>query len=312
LRQSFVNFLVKSKVFVWVVGISRPVWRCARPDPALPHCDGAAKAYLCCRTGSNQRNLSTVAQEDPRFVCASWNVHRGKGNDGVTAPDRIRRVLAADVCAGPLDALILQEADADGPPYRGFLDLAQIEADTGLRHVQAAPSARWGAESHGFLGVIVFAHPSWQVQDVVLLDLPGHCHRGAVIVDLAREGVALRLVGTHLSLSQALRVVQMRTLGQHLFRRAPRQTVLCGDLNEWRPWGGLALSPRVSGLRFAGPARATFPVGRPILPLDRVLATAPARVVSATVLDSADIRMASDHRPIRAEVSLGGPDAVTR
>ncbi len=234
----------------------------------------------------------------------SWNIHRGKGNDGLTDPARTAAVMAQDIHDPLLDALVLQEADEDHPPHRGFLDLARIEAATGLRSIHTSAQSRWGAGSHGFLGVIVLVRPDWRVEDVTLLDLPGHCHRGAVIVDLVRDGVSLRLIGTHLSLSQALRVVQMRTLGQHLFRRPQRQTLLCGDLNEWRPWGGMALSARVSGLHFAGPTPATFPIRRPFLPLDRILAAAPARVVSTRVLDSAGIRMASDHRPIRAEVLL--------
>lgn len=246
-----------------------------------------------------------MTHPQPQFVCASWNIHRGRGADGVVDPGRIARVLVEDICTPTLDALILQEADEQVPPHRGFLDLAQIEDETGLHHIHTSAQTRWGADSHGFLGVIIFVRPEWQVEDVTLLDLPGHCHRGAVIVDLMRDGVPLRLIGTHLSLSQALRVAQMRTLGQHLFRRPPRQTVLCGDLNEWRPWGGLALSPRVTGVRFAGPARATFPVRRPLLPLDRVLATAPACVVQSRVLDSPRIRAASDHRPLSAEIRLG-------
>jgi endonuclease/exonuclease/phosphatase family metal-dependent hydrolase len=241
----------------------------------------------------------------PSFTCASWNIHRGRGGDGRTDPARIARALIDDICPPGLDALILQEADEDPPPHRGFLDLAAISAGTGLRHIHADPSSRWGDDSHGFLGVILFVHPRWAVQDITLLDLPGHCHRGAVVADLLADGQSLRLIGTHLSLSQALRAVQMRIIGQHLARRTPRQTLLCGDLNEWRPWGGLALSARVTGVGFAGPAPATFPVGRPILPLDRVLATLPAQVIRTHVLDSPTIRAASDHRPIRADVALG-------
>jgi endonuclease/exonuclease/phosphatase family metal-dependent hydrolase len=239
-----------------------------------------------------------------QFTCVSWNIHRGKGRDGRVDPARIASVLAQDVCAPNVDALILQEADEDYPPHRGFLDLARIETTTGLSAVHTAPATRWGLESHGFLGVIVFVQAGWVVQDVTLLDLPGHCHRGAVIVDLARSGTALRLIGTHLSLSQALRVAQMRTIGQHLFRRAPRQTVLCGDLNEWRPWGGLALSSRISGLALSGPVRTSFPMGLPFLPLDRILASAPARVIRVERLDSSAIRDASDHHPLRGEVLL--------
>lgn len=236
--------------------------------------------------------------------CVSWNIHRGRGNDGVTDPDRIVRVLRDEVATGAPDALILQEADEACPPHRGFLDLHQITRDTGLVPVHTETGHRWGAQSHGFLGTIVFLHPDARVTDVTLIDLPGHCHRGAVIVDFTKDGRALRLVGLHLSLSQALRVAQMRTLGQHLFRREARLCIVAGDLNEWRPWGGLALSRRVSGLPLSGPARATFPVRRPFLPLDRVLVTPPARVTACEVLDGPGIRLASDHRPLRATIAL--------
>lgn len=241
------------------------------------------------------------------FSLVSWNIHRGRGNDGVVDAGRTLDVLKAEVLRPGCEALILQEADEETPPHEGFLDIPRLEADSGLRHVHGDAAARWGRDSHGFLGVILFLAPSVKVEDIVLLDLPGHCHRGAVIVDARRDRHRFRLIGTHLSLWQALRVAQMRTLGQHLFRRNNRQTILCGDLNEWRPWGGLALSSRVLGQRFEGPARATFPVQRPFLPLDRVLTSAPGRVTSASVLDGPGIRMASDHRPLAATVSLGDP-----
>jgi endonuclease/exonuclease/phosphatase family metal-dependent hydrolase len=217
---------------------------------------------------------------------------------------RTSDVLCREVVAQPSDILLLQEADEDHPPHRGILDIAAVEARTGLLHVHRQRARRWGDTSHGFLGVVLFTGPGIDVDDVTLLDLPGHCHRGAVIADLRKDGQPLRIVGTHLSLSQVLRVVQMRTLGQHLLRRGLQPTVLCGDLNEWRPWGGAAFSRAVLGDSFAGPAPATFPVRRPVLPLDRVLAAGGARVLEARVLDGKGIRMASDHRPLWAKIEL--------
>jgi endonuclease/exonuclease/phosphatase family metal-dependent hydrolase len=245
-----------------------------------------------------------MGRTDAPFVCASWNIHRARGNDGAVDPARTVRVLRDEVCPPGLHALVLQEADGEVPPHPGLLDLPVVEAMTGLRHVQSDPAHRWGPESHGFLGTVILMSPEARIEDVALLDLPGRCHRGAVVVDVTLAGRALRLVGAHLSLLQALRVAQMRTIGQHLFRRAARPTVMCGDLNEWRPWGGLALSRRVTGLRLEGPAAATFPARRPLLPLDRVLVSPPGRVVSADVLDGPGIRMASDHRPLLAQVAF--------
>ena len=129
----------------------------------------------------------------PALTCLSWNIHRGRGNDGRVDPGRTLDVLEAEVWRPGTDILVLQEADEEWPPHRGVLDLDRIRTATGLSHVHDAPGTRWGPESHGFLGVIVFLEPSIRVEDIVLVDLPGHCHRGAVVVDAVRDGHPFRL-----------------------------------------------------------------------------------------------------------------------
>ena len=238
------------------------------------------------------------------FSCISWNIHRCRGNDGRIDPDRTVDVLSRELWRDGIDALILQEADAEAWPQTGLLDIARIERVTGLRYAHSARRHRWSAESHGFLGNILFLHPSISVTTMTLVDLPGQCHRGAIVAELDRGGQRFRLIATHLGLSQVLRLAQLRTISQHILRQDEMPTVLVGDLNEWRWWGGLALLPGLLGQRFEGPAKATFPVRRPVLPLDRVLACAPARVIATEVLDGPGIRMASDHRPLVAHVAL--------
>ncbi|MEN0001592.1 MAG: endonuclease/exonuclease/phosphatase family protein [Pseudomonadota bacterium] len=239
------------------------------------------------------------------FSCISWNIHRCRGNDGVVDPARTAQVLADEVWRPGTDALILTEADGDYPPHAGLLDLAEVERITGLRYAHTTAERRWGAQSHGFLGVILFLAPSITIRTMALVDLPGRCHRGAVVAELELDGQPFRLIGTHLSLWQPLRIAQIRTVSQHMFRHDKMPTILIGDLNEWRPWGGLALSPRLIGTRFKGPAKPTFPINRPFLPLDRALAVAPARILDTQVLDGPGIRMASDHRPLAAQIALG-------
>ena len=250
-------------------------------------------------------------QMTAHLSCISWNIHRGRGSDGLVNPARILDTLQREVWQAGTDTLILQEADEEETPHRGVLDIAGVEAATGLRHVQSVRTLRSTAQSHGFLGVIIYLQPEITVETIRLVDLPGLCPRGAVVVDAQKAGIKLRLVATHLSLSQALRVVQMRTLGQLVSRLDTRQTILCGDLNEWRPWGGFALSHRVFGQTLVGPAMRSFPVRRPLLPLDRILTTAPGRVVEARTLDGEGIRAASDHRPICARVTLSAATSAT-
>ncbi|WP_156788473.1 endonuclease/exonuclease/phosphatase family protein [Roseobacter sp. CCS2] len=240
------------------------------------------------------------------FTCLSWNIHRCRGNDGRIDPARTLATLRDDMPVGAIDALILQEADEEVPPHSGLLDIAAVEAATGLRYLHTDPAHRWSDGSHGFLGTIMFTRPEIAVESITLLDLPGRCHRGAVIADLTRNGQEFRLVGMHLSLMQTLRWAQLRTICQFMFRKPRQPAILMGDLNEWRPWGGLALSKRFLGAELRGPAKATFPINRPMLPLDRVLTTAPAHVSATQVLDGPGIRMTSDHRPLLAHISLGG------
>lgn len=240
-----------------------------------------------------------------KLTCVSWNIHRGRGQDRRVDPVRTVDVLVSEVWRPGTDILVLQEADAQGDPQHGFLDIARIEALTGLVYAHRDSAHRWGVNSHGFLGVILFVAPHLEMERMVLVDLPGHCHRGAVVADLRAQDRALRIFATHLSLGQIARVAQMRVIGQHLHRRERRQTLLVGDLNEWRPWGGIALSHRLVGMSFNGPARRSFPVGFPLLPLDRIMTTAPGRIEEMRALDGAGIRAASDHRPVMATVALG-------
>lgn len=240
------------------------------------------------------------------LTCVTWNLHRGLGavrRAGASPdPGRILEALRAEVCLPCPDLLALQEADSERPPYCGFLDMPAMEAATGLRHAHPDLRLRWGSDSDGFHGNILLIAPDIEVIAAEVLDLPGVYPRGAVVLEARRGDRRFRLITTHLSLTQVLRVAQMRTLGQFLDRRPPMQTVLLGDLNEWRPWGGLALSRRVVGRRLAGPAKATFPVGRPLLPLDRILSDGPVTDLAVRTGDLT--RRASDHAALSATIRL--------
>nr|WP_299562013.1 endonuclease/exonuclease/phosphatase family protein [uncultured Sulfitobacter sp.] len=236
------------------------------------------------------------------YGCATWNVHRARGGDTRVDPQRIERVIANEIAATRPDILALQEADGEQPPYDGLIDPHRIEAATGLDWLHRPTDARWGAQSHGFLGTVLYLHPAFEVRTRALIDLPGHYPRGAVVAEVRRNGHDLRIIATHLSLLQGLRAVQMRTLGQYIARRPKMRTLLLGDLNEWRPWGGLALSRRFFGSTLRGGAVASFPVRRPVLPLDRILTDDATGPTGLAALDSPAIRAASDHRPLVARI----------
>ncbi|MBO9447416.1 endonuclease/exonuclease/phosphatase family protein [Ruegeria sp. R14_0] len=240
--------------------------------------------------------------------CATWNIHRAKGSDGQFDPARVVGAIEAELVPLRLDVLALQEADEECRPHARIVDVQKIAELTGLTYTQEAPTIRWSSQSDGFLGSILFLSDRFKRTHADVIDLPGHCHRGALALETLVDGFPLRIVTMHLSLSQPLRVIQMRIIGQYLHRRPTMQTLMLGDFNEWRPWGGLMFHRRIVGTAFKGPARASFPSRAPFVPLDRILTDLPGTVSEVQALRSEVLMRASDHLPVTGVVRLGKSD----
>ena len=236
--------------------------------------------------------------------CATWNIHRAKGSDGRIDPNRVVAAIKTELAPLGLDVLALQEADEECRPHARIVDVRKISELTGLTYTQDAPTLRWGSQSDGFFGSILFLSERFQRTHADVIDLPGHCHRGALAVETVVEGCPLRIMTMHLSLSQPLRIIQMRTIGQYLHRRTDMQTLMLGDFNEWRPWGGLMFHRQIVGTSLQGPARATFPSRAPLLPLDRMLTDGPNGVSDVQALRSKALMRTSDHLPLTGVVKL--------
>ena len=234
--------------------------------------------------------------------CLTWNIHRTRGRDGRADAARIHDCLDT-LLAAPVDFLALVEADAERAPFARLLDLPRLDRTHAVCHAHPARDLRTGADSDGLQGGVLLAHRRHRPVSAQALDLPGRCPRAAILVEMAGPP-RFWVIATHLSLGQPLRIVQMRAIGQALSRRPAAPAILLGDLNEWRPWGGLALSARVVGRALSGPVRATFPARFPLLPLDRVLGLGGAQVLEPRVWDSPAFRAASDHLPFEAQIRL--------
>ncbi|WP_254447268.1 endonuclease/exonuclease/phosphatase family protein [Ruegeria sp. HKCCA0235A] len=252
------------------------------------------------QTDKGRKNMSNST-----IRCATWNIHRAKGPDGQVDPNRVANAIGTELTPLGLDILALQEADEECRPHARIVDVQNISELTGLRYTQDAPALRWGSQSDGFLGSILFLGERFQRTHADVIDLPGHCHRGAIVFETLVDGYPLRIMTMHLSLSQPLRIIQMRTIGQYLHRRPTMQTLMLGDFNEWRPWGGLMFHQRITGTAFQGPARASFPSRAPFLPLDRILTDFPDAISEVHALKSEVLVQASDHLPLTGVVKLG-------
>lgn len=223
---------------------------------------------------------------------ASYNIHKCVGTDGRHDPQRILRVIQE---LAP-DILALQEVDRRFGDRQGQLDLARIEDETGLTPVPVAGIRK----AHGWHGNIILARGA-RVRDVQQITLPGLEPRGALVSDLELAGgTRLRVIGAHLGLLRQSRRRQAAILAE-VMADHPHGTILMGDLNEWRIDDGSPLARwRAAGCARAA-APASFPAGRPLLPLDRIIASAPGTLGQVAVHRSALARVASDHLPITAE-----------
>lgn len=119
--------------------------------------------------------------------------------------------------------------------------------------------------------------------------------RAALVVEVQVGGSVIRVVGTHLSHLTHGSPFQLRRLATTIPSSPALPGVICGDMNLWGPVVGTLLP----GWRRAvkGP---TWPAHWPHSQLDHLFVNRRLKVVSGEVIPVS----ASDHRPVRAVLSL--------
>ncbi len=135
--------------------------------------------------------------------------------------------------------------------------------------------------------------------------------RGAVIAVLAKGGHRFAVAGTHLDLAADPRLRHVGELRDHASRLVPVGVplIVAGDMNEepgdpaWRALTDLGMDA------FAAVGTGdgyTFSARDPRRRIDGVFLGQPLTARSATVLESPDVQVASDHRPLLVEIDLDG------
>lgn len=216
-------------------------------------------------------------------VLASWNVHGWVGRDGRPEPARSFEVIRAFEA----DVIALQEVQGSDWP-----ELADAMGYRGI----VVPGAE-GAHCNALL-----VRGAVERVRVIDLSVPGREPRAALDAAVEAGGAALRVVATHLGLRASERRHQAERLAAELGERDTRlPLVLLGDLNDWTP-RGRQLRPLA---RRVGPLSRlrTFPSRRPLFPLDRAAWHAPDLLARLLVVGSKHARFASDHLPLRLELS---------
>jgi endonuclease/exonuclease/phosphatase family metal-dependent hydrolase len=127
------------------------------------------------------------------------------------------------------------------------------------------------------------------------IELPrGIERRGALLVDVELDGVAVSFVSTHLSLGRAKRAEQIDVLRRELPRDRP--LVIAGDFN----CGARELAPLGEFLTIIDEPPLTFPAMRPRRALDHIAFSKHWRLEDLRAVPS----LASDHMALLADLAL--------
>ncbi len=253
------------------------------------------------RNKSRARQPAGKSDRPQGTLIASYNVHKCVGADRRFDPERTSRVIH-EIDA---DVIGLQEADTRFGERTGILDLRRLERETGLIPVPITGVTK----AHGWHGnVVLFKQGT--VRDVHQINLPGLEPRGALIaeLELARGG-SIRIIAAHLGLLHRSRAQQTRLIVDLMNDGGETPTILLGDLNEWRLGDRSSLNTFQNAFGPLPPAVPSFPSTLPLLALDRIMANRRGMISVVEVHDSPLARVASDHLPIKAVLSLEALDA---
>jgi endonuclease/exonuclease/phosphatase family metal-dependent hydrolase len=232
---------------------------------------------------------------------ATYNVHRCRGLDGRTNPERIAEVIAS---IHP-DVIALQEVIGAGTHSAGHAET--LGALLGMGWVMApVRHLRGSLFGNAVLSRLPIRHHaqhdlSWKTCE------PRCCQR----VDIGLDEDVLHLYNVHLGTAILERRHQAERLSSIVHdRRVGEPKIVLGDFNEWLRGSATAfLSERLQSidLRSHLKRRRTYPGVFPVVHLDHIYHAGAVEVVKLELPRTRLSLMASDHLPLLAELRIGFP-----
>ncbi len=223
----------------------------------------------------------------------SYNIHGAIGTDGRFDAARIAAVIEETGS----DIVALQEVEHHDV---GGEDLPDYLARCGGYHLSLGPTQVRFDRPYG--NALLSRLPVGSLRRLDI-SIPGREPRGALDVEFQLDAGRLRIINTHLGLLPGERRQQVQQLLAHLEATEPADlTLVTGDINEWFLWGRPI---RWLNRHFErATAVRTFPAGWPLLALDRIWVKPRQQLLSVQAHRSVASRVASDHLPVCARVSL--------
>lgn len=222
-----------------------------------------------------------------RVLC--WNIHHGRGADGVVDLERIARVIRE----ARADVVALQEVDHRCQRSGRVDQTAELARLTGM-------DGRFGRAMDfdgGQYGQAVLTKHPLRTTKVHPLPGSGEPRIGFEVV-IGWRNHDIRMVSLHLDIDARQRAGQAKALadalgGGHL------PTVVCGDVNDPPNSAAVtALAAVFPAVPKAAPG-LSHPADRPEVEIDHVFASGLVAAEPVVVLDE---RVASDHRPLLARL----------
>jgi endonuclease/exonuclease/phosphatase family metal-dependent hydrolase len=227
---------------------------------------------------------------------ATYNIHSGVGTDAVYNIDRIINVLEE---INP-DIVAVQEVSTDPALCIDTDPVFMLRSRFGP-FISAAASLI-GSRGNYYGNLILSRFP---IIKSSIADLSSHDRepRNVIDAEVMVYTMPLRLITTHMGLKYAERRSQVRKLVPLLERSPGKQTILLGDMNEWRR--GSPVLKTINKFMSSPNSPASYLSSFPLFPLDRIWGR-PAGIFSGPVKAhrSRLSRNASDHLPVYVDVKL--------
>ncbi len=238
--------------------------------------------------GSRQRR-----DAEWRLRLASYNIRKAVGLDWKRKPERVLAVLD-EIGA---DVAVLQEADKRLGNRPAAIPIGLLSTHGDYRHLDPGPGP-----SLGWHGNAILLRRNVEAEIVDRIDLPGLEPRGALVARVHRSigRGSFLLVAAHLGLNRGSRRQQIGAI-LTAARRFQTPLVIAGDLNERAPQR--LLDPFDHRLRLVTPG-PSFHSAHPFVALDHLILRGNIQVQRAEVHASLLSRIASDHLPIWADLTL--------
>lgn len=230
----------------------------------------------------------------------TFNIHGGYDARGHRDLRRVHALMEEY----QVDIGVFQEMETR-PSYGGSAEDVDLLAGPERPYHLPGPTLKEGRGWYGNL--LVSRYPITRALVHNLETKPVLEPRNAVDAMIETPARAIRVIGTHLSLSSIMRWWEINNLikladkadAEEEKRKHP--FFFMGDINEWR-WPSKLLK-HMNKIMIPIDSDKTFPSRKPLFRLDRVWYDAPCKLqVSARVLKTPDIRRLSDHLPVLVEI----------